>query len=90
MLRLAGRASYRCRPSVKASIGDTRTSIDVMGIFQRLNRESGITIVLITHEPDVAAYADRIVRFRDGSIQDDSPVAQPRMAGESVEEVLAI
>ncbi|OLD57470.1 MAG: macrolide ABC transporter ATP-binding protein [Acidobacteria bacterium 13_1_40CM_2_56_5] len=47
---------------------DTRTSEEVMNIFQGLNRENGITIVLITHEPDIAAYADRIVRFRDGRI----------------------
>src|ERR1051326_1567426 len=40
---------------------DTQTSIDVMNVFTRLNRESGITIVLVTHEPDIAAYAGRIV-----------------------------
>jgi len=50
---------------------DTKTSEEVMAIFQRLNREKGITIVLITHEPDIAAYADRIVRFRDGQICED-------------------
>src|SRR6267378_4433513 len=47
---------------------DTRTSEEVMKIFQGLNRQNGITIVLITHEPDIAAHADRIVRFRDGRI----------------------
>jgi putative ABC transport system ATP-binding protein len=51
---------------------DTKTSEEVMTIFKRLNREKGITIVLITHEPDIAAYADRIVRFRDGQICEDS------------------
>jgi len=50
---------------------DTKTSVEVMEIFQGLNREKGITIVLITHEPDIAAYADRIVRFRDGQICED-------------------
>jgi putative ABC transport system ATP-binding protein len=54
---------------------DTKTSEEVMAIFQRLNRESGITIVLITHEPDIAAYADRIVRFRDGQIVQDDRTA---------------
>src|ERR1051325_10219499 len=47
---------------------DTRTSLDVMGVFQRLNRESGITVVLVTHEPDIAAFADRIITVRDGRI----------------------
>jgi putative ABC transport system ATP-binding protein len=51
---------------------DTKTSEEVMGIFQGLNRQNGITIVLITHEPDIAAYADRIVRFRDGQICEDA------------------
>jgi len=46
---------------------DTQTSIDVMNVFQRLNRESGITIVLVTHEPDIAAYAG-IITVRDGRI----------------------
>jgi putative ABC transport system ATP-binding protein len=51
---------------------DTRTSEEVMAIFQGLNRQNGITIVLITHEPDIAAYADRIVRFRDGQICEET------------------
>src|SRR5262249_55186463 len=59
---------------------DTRTSIEVMDIFQRLNIERGITVVLITHEADIAEHATRIVRFRDGRIQSDTPVAKRRMA----------
>ena len=55
---------------------DTQTSIDVMNVFQRLNRESGITIVLVTHEPDIAAYSNRIVTVRDGHIVSDAPVTQ--------------
>jgi putative ABC transport system ATP-binding protein len=47
---------------------DTQTSLDVMGVFKRLNRESGITIVLVTHEPDIAAFADRVITVRDGRI----------------------
>ena len=53
---------------------DTRTSIEVMGIFQRLNEERGLTIVLVTHEPDIAEYGTRIVAFRDGRVRADQPV----------------
>ena len=59
---------------------DTRTSIEVMGIFQSLNRERGITVLLITHEMDIAEYGTRFVRFRDGKIQTDSPVKHRRDA----------
>jgi len=59
---------------------DTRTSIEVMGIFQKLNIERGITIVLITHEMDIAEYGTRIVRFRDGRIQTDIKVKNRRNA----------
>ncbi|HZZ64516.1 MAG TPA: ABC transporter ATP-binding protein [Candidatus Baltobacteraceae bacterium] len=51
---------------------DTKSSQDVMRLFTRLNEERGITILLVTHEPDVAAYAKRIVTFRDGLIVGDS------------------
>src|SRR5206468_11027949 len=59
---------------------DTRTSIEVMGIFQKLNREKGITILLITHEMDIAEYGTRIVTFRDGQVVADRPVARRRLA----------
>src|SRR5262249_20679287 len=59
---------------------DTRTSIEVMDIFQRLNIERGITVVLITHETDIAEHATRIVRFRDGRIQTDTQATKRRMA----------
>ena len=59
---------------------DTRTSIEVMGIFQRLNRERAITVILITHEMDIAEYGTRLVRFRDGRIQVDQPIANRRDA----------
>ncbi|HEX5708868.1 MAG TPA: ABC transporter ATP-binding protein [Pyrinomonadaceae bacterium] len=61
---------------------DSRTSVEVMEIFQRLNRDRRITLVLITHEPDIAAYADRIVTFRDGKIKSDERVVAPRDASE--------
>jgi putative ABC transport system ATP-binding protein len=51
---------------------DTKTSEDVMALFQRLNAERGITILLVTHEPDVAAYAKRVVTFRDGLVVSDT------------------
>ena len=51
---------------------DTRTTADVMRLFSKLNEESGITIMLVTHEPDVAAYARRIVTFRDGLVVSDA------------------
>jgi putative ABC transport system ATP-binding protein len=58
---------------------DTRTSIEIMAILQRLNRR-GITIVLVTHEDDIAQYASRIVAFRDGRLRADTPVPTPRDA----------
>ena len=51
---------------------DSRTSVEVMALLQSLNRE-GMTVVLVTHEPDVAAFASRIVAFRDGRVVRDTP-----------------
>jgi putative ABC transport system ATP-binding protein len=59
---------------------DTRTSVEVMEIFQRLNRERNLTIIIVTHEPDIAQYADRIVRFRDGRVQRDTVVENRKNA----------
>jgi putative ABC transport system ATP-binding protein len=55
---------------------DTRTSVEIMAILQALNR-SGITIVLVTHEEDIARYARRILYFRDGELIEDAPVPAP-------------
>lgn len=52
---------------------DSRTSVEVMELFQRLNRERNLTIVLITHEQDVAAYGSRTIVFKDGRITSDEP-----------------
>jgi len=60
---------------------DSRTSLEVMQIFQRLRDERGITVVLITHEPQIAAFASRIVAFRDGLIVSDEPNTTFRDAG---------
>ena len=59
---------------------DSRTSVEVMGIFQRLNAEQGITVLLITHEHDIAEYATRIIAFKDGRIVANQPVANRRNA----------
>jgi putative ABC transport system ATP-binding protein len=63
---------------------DTRTSIEVMDIFQRLNAERGITVILITHEMDIAEHGTRLVRFRDGRIQIDQKIARRRNAAEEL------
>jgi len=54
---------------------DSCTSEEIMGIFQRLNDERGITMVLVTHEPDIALFAKRVIRFLDGRMVEDRPVA---------------
>ena len=59
---------------------DTKTSIEVMGIFQRLNQERGITVVLITHEMDIAEYGTRMVTFRDGQVVADKAISRRRSA----------
>jgi putative ABC transport system ATP-binding protein len=53
---------------------DSKTAEEIMQIFQQLNRERGITIVLVTHEADIALHAKRLVRFKDGLIQEDRPI----------------
>jgi putative ABC transport system ATP-binding protein len=58
---------------------DSRTSVEVMDIFQQLNYK-GITVVIVTHEPDIASYTNRNVSFRDGRIQKDIQVENPRKA----------
>jgi putative ABC transport system ATP-binding protein len=63
---------------------DTRTSIEIMGIFQRLSRERGITVLLITHEHDIAEYGTRIVQCRDGHLVSDQQVLRRRNADEEV------
>jgi putative ABC transport system ATP-binding protein len=69
---------------------DSRTSVEVMEIFQRLNRELGITLVLVTHEHDIAQYAKRVVIFKDGKIQKDYQIAEQRDAAEELRRMPAI
>ncbi|MEK6619418.1 MAG: ABC transporter ATP-binding protein [Chloroflexota bacterium] len=62
---------------------DSRSSAEILAIFQQLNDE-GRTVVMVTHEPDVAAHATRIVRMRDGVVWSDEPVSAPRRASEEL------
>ena len=63
---------------------DTRTSIEVMGLFQQLNLQRGITVLLITHEIDIAEYGTRVVSFRDGLVVADRAVTSRRNAVEEL------
>jgi len=67
---------------------DTRTSVEVLALLQRLNRE-GLTIVLVTHELDIAAYASRSLIFRDGRLRSDERAVQPRDAAATLAELPA-
>ncbi len=68
---------------------DSRTSVEVMGIFQQLNAR-GITIILVTHEPDIADFAKRHVIFRDGKIKADKLNSRPKTAATVLEEMPTI
>jgi putative ABC transport system ATP-binding protein len=62
---------------------DTKTSVEIMELFQNLNGKEGITVVLVTHEPDIAEYAERQIVFRDGLIIADAPKRQRAAEGKS-------
>jgi putative ABC transport system ATP-binding protein len=66
---------------------DSRTSVEVMEIFQRLNRERAITLILVTHEHDIADYADRVIVFKDGKIKKDYAIDNPRNAAEKLQQM---
>jgi putative ABC transport system ATP-binding protein len=68
---------------------DTRTSLEIMAILQKLNQESRITIILVTHEPDIALYAGRHVVFRDGKVIQDERI-QPRQASDDLAHLPAL
>ena len=63
---------------------DSRTGIEIMAIFQQLNRDQGISTIVVTHEPDIAAYANRNIHFRDGRMVADEHIGQPRQAAEEL------
>ena len=64
---------------------DSRTSVEVMGIFQDLN-EQGLTVLLVTHEPDIAEHARRVVTFKDGLLLSDVPLATRKLARDQLRE----
>jgi putative ABC transport system ATP-binding protein len=66
---------------------DSKSGAEIMAIFQRLNEEQAITIIFVTHEPEIAQHTHRIVRIADGRIVDDHPVRDPRTAGERAYDV---
>jgi putative ABC transport system ATP-binding protein len=68
---------------------DSRTSVEIMQVLQRLNRD-GLTIVMVTHEPDIAQFARRIVTFRDGMIRRDEPVLDRQDAARVLETMPAL
>jgi len=59
---------------------DTKTGLEIVGIFQRLNLERGITVIYVTHAPDIAEFTRRIIRLRDGMLISDEPVKEQRFA----------
>ena len=59
---------------------DSRSSVEVMGIFQQLNAQLGVTVIFVTHEPDIMAYTRRVLRIRDGYLGADEPIRTPRSA----------
>ena len=68
---------------------DSRTSIEILAIFQRLNRDEGITMIVVTHDPDVATYANRNIHFKDGNVQRDEVLALTRDAEKDLEALAA-
>jgi putative ABC transport system ATP-binding protein len=69
---------------------DTRTSVEVMEIFQRLNTEKKLTVIIVTHEPDVARYAERVIHVRDGRISSDEMVPERSIATDVLKTLPAV
>jgi putative ABC transport system ATP-binding protein len=87
--RVAIARALICRPKLiladePTGALDSKTSVEIMAIFQKLNQD-GMTVVIVTHEPDIAHYADRIIVFKDGHVLTDERVAEPRNAARELE-----
>jgi putative ABC transport system ATP-binding protein len=63
---------------------DSRTGLEIMAILQKLNREQGITVIVVTHDPEIAAYSSRNIHFKDGRLQLDERLDDPRDAAEDL------
>ena len=63
---------------------DSRSSVEVMDIFQKLNAQLGMTVIFVTHEPDIMAYTRRVLRIRDGYLGADEPITDPRSAAAEI------
>ena len=66
---------------------DSRTSVEIMAILQRLNRERGITVIVVTHDADIASYSSRNIYFKDGRLQLDRRPDEPRDAEKDLEQL---
>jgi putative ABC transport system ATP-binding protein len=63
---------------------DSRTSLEIIGIFQKLNQERGMTVIYVTHEPEIAAHASRVIQMRDGQITSDERNPSPLQAADEL------
>lgn len=63
---------------------DTKTSVEIMSLLQRLHQENGLSVAIVTHEPDIALYCQRIIRLSDGQIIGEELVSHPQQAGQLI------
>ena len=80
---IAGKPSFLLADEPTGNL-DSRTSIEVMDIFQQLNKTNNITVLLITHESDIAEYGSRIIRFHDGTVASDHANLGQRIARDEI------
>jgi putative ABC transport system ATP-binding protein len=66
---------------------DSRTGLEIMAIFQRLNHTQGITVIVVTHDSDIAEYSNRSLHFKDGRLRSDEKHSRPRDAARDLEEL---
>jgi putative ABC transport system ATP-binding protein len=62
---------------------DSKSGTEVMQIFQKLNREQGITVIFVTHDPWIARHTRRVVTLSDGKVMSDEPIVEPLIAGQA-------